>query len=313
MAIGFLHHYAVNLQKMQIFSAHYIVHIIGSQSLCEVNKMNYKSMTVCLDNGAGSSRRLEFALGLASQHGAQLNGLLISYAPLTIYGPYGEMAPAIAAWEISNEEKQQEEKKSFQRAAKAAGLSFDSAVYRSSEISKMIAHARESDISIIGQYNPAEKESGIGKNFPEIFVLKLGRPVLILPHTRNISPIFKKVVVAWDGGREAARALADAIPLLQLARRVKVLSVLKKNEQEKDFPRIDIAAYLTKHDVNASVEVVEEVDFGVADWMLSRAAEFEADLLVMGAYGHHRLTELILGGMTRSILRNMTLPVLMSH
>jgi nucleotide-binding universal stress UspA family protein len=107
--------------------------------------------------------------------------------------------------------------------------------------------------------------------------------------------------------------MADAMPLLRQAKRVTVLSISKKMDLEHDLPDVDIGAYLAKHEVNVEVERNEDIDVTPAEWLLFRTEELKADLLVMGAYGHSRVTELILGGTTRSVMQKMRLPVLMSH
>ena len=275
--------------------------------------MSYKSMTVCLDNSAGSSRRLDFALTLAAQHGAHLTGMHITNAPVIFYDPYVEWAPIMAEWEAASQKKQDQAKELFCSRAKKDGVNFDWVSYRSSDMQQVIAQARASDLTIIGQHDPADVETDFGNGFSENFVLHLGRPVLFLPHTGYLPKSFENIVVAWDGGREAARAMTDALPFLKLAQQVTVVTIYETVDAESDLPDIDIAAYLAKHDVKVEIERSEGIDMAPAEWLLSRSEFIGADLLVMGAYGHHRLTELVLGGMTRSVLRQMILPVLMSH
>lgn len=270
-------------------------------------------MTVCLDNSAGSSRRLDFSLALASQLGAHLLGLHLTYAPVIVYDPYAEMGQLLVEWEESIKKKQEYAKELFCSAAKKSDLSFNWAAYRSSDLNQVIAHARAADLTIIGQYDPKDAEANLGNSFHEILILKLGRPVLILPNASTLPEKFDNIIVAWDGGREAARAMADALPFLKKARLVRVLTISEKTERNKDLPDIDIAAYLAKHDVRVEIERTEKIDIAPADYLLARATELGADLLVMGAYGHNRLTELLLGGVTRTVMRQMTLPVLMSH
>lgn len=277
--------------------------------------MRCRSMTVCLDNSAGSSRRLEFAIALAAQHDAHLTGLHQTYAPLVPdpYG-YGEIVSLVAEWEASAKESQERAEAAFRTAAQMAGINFDWAGYRSSEPQRVIAHARSSDLAIIGQRDPpAVDTSDAGKGFNESFVLQLGRPVLYLPYAGNIPKTFDNIIVAWDGGREAARAMADAMPFLQRARQVQVLTIFENKDRGNDLPDVDIAAYLARHEVQVQIDKTENIDVKPGDWLLSRAADDGADLLVMGAYGHSRWSELVLGGVTHTVLREMTLPVLMSH
>lgn len=275
--------------------------------------MRYKSMIVCLDNSAESSQRLDFSLLLAAQHDAHLTGLHLTYAPVIMSDPYAVWAPMMLEWEESAKIQQERNRESFYLSANKAGVNCDWSGYRSSDFQKMITHARASDLVIIGQRNPAEIESDRSNDYPERLILKLGRPALLLPHAGTVQKTFDNIIVAWDGGREAARAIADAIPFLKLAQHVKILTMSESADLENDLPDVDMAAYLARHDVKAEIERNQSIHIAPADWLLSRAADSHANLLVMGAYGHSRLTELVLGSVTQSIMRQMNLPVLMSH
>ncbi|MES2069270.1 MAG: universal stress protein [Pseudomonadota bacterium] len=275
--------------------------------------MDYKSIAVCVDNSNGSPRQLKFALALAARHNAHLTGLHLTYGPLVPYDPYGQAAAIMMEWEETIMEKQARAEKSFRAAAQDAGINFDWLAFRSSERDEVLARARATDLVIVGQRDPADLQTDVGHAFHESFVLKLGRPVLFLPYTGELPGAFDNIIIAWDGGREAARAMADALPFLKKARQVKVLTVAEKEDRETDLPDVDIAAYLARHGVRIEIEKNEGVDMDPAEWLLSRAADLGADLLVMGAYGHSRMSELVLGGVTRSMLREMTVPVLMSH
>lgn len=275
--------------------------------------MSYKSMTVCLDNSAGSSRLLEFALTLAAQNNAHLSALHLTYAPIILSDPYAVWEPMMMEWEESAQTKQEHAREKFISEAAKAGVSADFSAYRSTDLPAVIAHARASDLTIVGQRNQGDSEGDLGNNFPISFVLKLGRPVLFFPYSGAGTTKFNTIIVAWDGGREATRAMADAMPFLKLAQQVKVLSISEHSDEDHDLPDIDIAAYLAKHHVKVEIERNDNVQIAPAEWLLSYAEKSGADLLVMGAYGHNRLTELILGGVTRTIMRQMSLPVLMSH
>ncbi len=275
--------------------------------------MSYKSLTVCLDNSASSSKRLEFAIALAVKHGAHLTALHLTYSPVIVYDQFAEIGPLLAEWETSIKKRQDSAKENFRSIVSKEGINFDWHAYRNSELEKVVAHARASDLTIMGQRNTKDAETDLGNSFHELMVLKLGRPVLFLPYGSDAPNNFNKILIAWDGGREAARAMADAMPFLKFAEQVMVLTINEKIDRSIELPDIDIAAYLAKHDVNVSIEKNDKVDVPAADWLLSRATDYGADLLVMGAYGHNRLTELLMGGVTRSTMRKMNLPVLMSH
>jgi len=165
------------------------------------------------------------------------------------------------------------------------------------------------DIVILGQRNP---DQTTGLDAPEEVVIACGRPVLIVPYAGHVDRIGDNAIVAWNGSREAARAVQDALPLLAASASVTVLLV--NPEEDADIEAADdLAVHLARHGLNASKLVVREEILAVSDTVLAQVAELSADLLVMGAYGHSRLRERVLGGVTRDVLRNMNVPVLMAH
>jgi nucleotide-binding universal stress UspA family protein len=119
-------------------------------------------------------------------------------------------------------------------------------------------------------------------------------------------------MVCWDGGRMAARAVADAMPFLTRAKAVEIVVVVERGKED-EMPGINLAQHLARHDVNVTVERIPMGDVAVADALLSHASDTSADLVVMGGYGHSRLRQFILGGVTRTVLKSMTAPTLLSH
>ncbi len=273
--------------------------------------MNYHTITVCLDQDESSKRLMEFAIGVAAQQDAHLKGLYLSYIPPVIYDLYGGLGPLVVEWDRQDEERRNTYEGLLRRSAGLAGVNVDWVVCRDLSWRLAMAHTRTADLTIIGQRIPGRTD--LSQGFYDSLVLKTGRPVLFLPHACNIPTAFDEILVAWDGGREAARAIADALPFLRKARHVSVLSVARSRNQGEELPDIDIAAYLARHKIKADVERNDNVSIDPAQWLLSRASDAGADLLVMGAYGHSRVSEIALGGVTRSIMQEMTLPVLMSH
>ena len=176
---------------------------------------------------------------------------------------------------------------------------------------------RHADLAVIGQENPDRGAFGASADLAESVVLASGRPVLIVPYVGTYSNAGRRVMVAWDASREAARAVADALPLLQAAESVVTLSANPgsgpRPDRHGDLPGADIARHLARHGVNVEVHRIETQDVAVADMLLNRIADESIDLLVMGAYGHARVREIWLGGVTRDVLRHMTVPVLVSH
>lgn len=275
--------------------------------------MSYKSICVCLDNSDASKDRLNFALDFATRQQAHLTGLYISYCPAVIVDPYGTWAPLLLECEETAKTQEKSAEASFNAAASNAGVPFNWISHRSDNFEAILAHARNNDLCIVGQRNPGDINTDLGNDFYELFVLKLGRPVLFLPFENRYPTQFATVMVAWNGSREAMRALTDALPLLKLAKQVFVLTINELRDVGKDLPDIDIAAFLTRHNVNVTVETRDSGEEKASDWLFSCTAEAGADLVVMGAYGHSRFNEIILGGMTREVMRKMSVPVLMSH
>ena len=148
----------------------------------------------------------------------------------------------------------------------------------------------------------------------EAVLFESGRPVLAVPYIGPDEAKIRNVIVAWDGRREASRAANEALPLLSKAETVSVVVVGDSAPSARTGePGADLALHLTRHGVNVSVKRISDAGIDVTNALLSHAADSEADLIVMGGYGHSRLREFVLGGATRGILGSMTLPVLMAH
>jgi nucleotide-binding universal stress UspA family protein len=139
--------------------------------------------------------------------------------------------------------------------------------------------------------------------------------MLVVPYIGARPTLGDNVLVAWDGGREASRAIADAFPLLERARRVTVIAVSRDEAAAADASPAEarLGAWLREHGVKVEIARHAVGDVSAGEWLLSRAADLGSDLIVMGGYGHTRVRELILGGVTRTMLQSMTVPVLMSH
>ena len=172
-------------------------------------------------------------------------------------------------------------------------------------------HARYADLVVIGQ---AEPESDSPRLADEL-IMAVGRPVLVVPYAGRFPTLGRRVMVAWNGGREATRAVHDAMPLLIGAQRVHVLAINPGHGMagHGDIPGADICLHLSRHGVNAVCEHVASDDLNVGEMLQSRAADEDVDLMVMGGYGRSRLREMVLGGATRHMLDSMPVPVLFSH
>ena len=178
----------------------------------------------------------------------------------------------------------------------------------------MVQHAFESDLVIVPQ-KQEDSVSGVETDFAERIILESGRPVLVIPTYGKFSNIGKQVLVAWNGTREAARAVFDAVPLMLDAENVTVSWLNSKETlpDEEVLAGSELATTLARHGIKATSQTFPTGDLGTGDALLSHASDVGADLLVMGAYGHSRIREYVFGGATRTVLETMTLPVLMSH
>ena len=164
------------------------------------------------------------------------------------------------------------------------------------------------DLVILGQSDPDHPSH---LQAPEAVVLGCGRPVLLVPYAGSFARVGDNAVIAWNASREAARAAHDALPLFAQAAKVTILSVNPTDEQRRSSERL--AQAFSRHGVSANPKAVSAKDLTAAEAVLSHTADDSGDLIVMGAYSHARVREIILGGMTRDMLRSMTVPVLMAH
>jgi nucleotide-binding universal stress UspA family protein len=177
-----------------------------------------------------------------------------------------------------------------------------------------IVHARYADLAIVGQLDPDNEAPGSPLS-PADVLLDSGRPALVVPYVGRFADVGQRVLIGWNASREAARAVNDALPLLARAAQVTVLAVNPRvgTMHHGATPGADIAAHLARHGITVTVEIAHVTELDASDTLLNRAADLGADLIVTGAYGRSRMRELVLGGVTRDLLRRMTVPVFMSH
>jgi nucleotide-binding universal stress UspA family protein len=260
--------------------------------------MTYKDLLVMVDDGFGATERIRFAVELAERFDAHLAGLYV--APAT-----RPDLPQVA----------RRARELFEGIAAQRRISMEWRAAHGFPVDVAPVQARYVDLAILGQLDPKNAQASVDCPPPEDIALSTGRPVLVMPHVGQYSAAGKRALVAWNASREATRAINDALPLLAAASSVTVLAVdpVVGREEHGEVPGADIGLYLARHGIKAHVEEAVSGEVGIGDVLLSRAADLGADLLVMGAYGHSRIRELMLGGVTRAILKSMTLPVLMSH
>lgn len=290
--------------------------------------MSYKSILVHIDDSKRNAARLDFAIDMANAHKAHLTGIYVLRAPTAVLYAEGGMPvefyekEAAATQDLANTAKA-----AFEKRLAKEGLSSEWRQGQGDHAEIVVTNARYADITIMGQTDLDDTSSSTPPDLAELVALSSGRPILTVPFAGDFKFGKPHIMVAWNGSREATRAIHDTLPLLQSAKKVTVLVVSQKQEADGhgEQPGADIALYLARHGIKAEAHHVvaprnssaghrfalPKVDVG--DEVLSRAADFSADMIVMGAYGHSRLRELVLGGVTHHVFRHMTVPVVVSH
>jgi nucleotide-binding universal stress UspA family protein len=275
----------------------------------------YKTLLVPVDERSKSTRSLELACRIASTFDSHLVGLFVKptgYLPSATWADgtdklLRELQQKAAA-ALSDEARAR-----FDSVMKPAGMPRTEWRTAEGERAGAVAlHARYADLVVVNQTEPDAPDA---THFGDAVLLSVGRPVLLVPYAGEIRKFAENVLVCWNASREASRAVTDALPLLARAANVTVLSVdgSATGTGHGESPGSDIALYLARHGVRAEVSRTPATAVDVGNVILSRAADLGADLIVMGAYGHSRVREIVLGGATRTLLQSMTVPVLMSH
>ncbi len=278
--------------------------------------MSYRTIAIHLDAGPRCAARTELAARLATRFASRLVGIAPTGLPdviVTMNSAVPDQLECIALSAATLRDQAEELTRRFEQRCTAAGVaSFEARVVVDEPIDALVRHGRCSDLVIVGQQDRNAPVEGVAFDFAQQVLLHAGTPVLVVPNAGSFATPGTRVVVAWKDRREAARAVRDALPLLRGADRVVLCSVDEPgNESSDEGEFAGVAPWLASHGIQAETRV--EAQGEVGDRLLSRAADFEADLIVSGGYGHSRLREWVLGGMTRALLEHMTVPILFSH
>ncbi|MGC2414553.1 MAG: universal stress protein [Stellaceae bacterium] len=298
--------------------------------------MAIKDILVCLDASEAGECRLTLAAGLAREHRAHLAAAYLFFERGTIsgqvYGPgaigIGIIGPAVSrigegSGDSSNSDRMPDisppvllaelVERRFRETLQPDGTADDWHLFDRSEAAALIALAKTADLVIVGQHLPDAPAAA--EFHPEEIVVACGRPLLVVPYAGSFPSVGKRVLIAWDGTREATRAVHDALPLIAAAEAVTVVSVAgRESDLDRQHPSLDrIVRHLERHGLAMRREEDVQAGLPVCDLLLSLASDIEADLIVAGAYHHSRFREAVLGGVSRELLDHMTVPVLMSH
>jgi nucleotide-binding universal stress UspA family protein len=281
--------------------------------------MAMKDILVHLDATAASAARLDVAAGLAQRLGAHLVGLFVVDIPLPVFAG-GDVGGGAVTAELLTQLRDSAVADAariaptFQERLRRDGISGEWREAEGSTPPQVALHGRYADLVVVGQSNP-DGGNPAAEATVEAALFTSGRPVLVVPYTWKGGTVGQRALLGWNASREAARAVNDALPLLQGAANVTVLTINATATPggHGEQPGADIALHLARHGLKVTVRHVDGADIGAGDLILNEAADLQADLIVMGGYGHSRLRELVLGGATRTILKQMTAPVLLSH
>jgi len=288
-----------------------------------------KDLVVKLSVGVRASPAEGYAISVAETFHAHVAGIAFFFHPVvpvtdagyTLADVYGSRSGAgkippemIEALQLDNAAATKAAIDRFATASAHAGISaepFTRGVSFAGVSDQFGRVARYYDLSVVGQAEP--ELSATEEKIIEAALFDSGRPVIVVPYIQKAPLKLDNVMVCWDGSRAATRAIADAMPFLERAGRVEVVIVTNERGKQDEVEGADMGRHLARHGLTVEVKRIVASDVDVADMLLSHAADTRTDFIVMGGYGHSRLREFVLGGVTSSILRTMTAPVLMSH
>ena len=279
--------------------------------------MSIKDILLHLDTATAVTGRLDLTAQLAQRLGARITGLFVADVAYPSFG--GDLgggaaiAEAIASMVADVEAEGGKLKPVFEERLRRDGIPGEWRQVEGFTARLVATYGLYADLVVVGQPAPDGPETS-GAALVEAALFETGRPVLLTPYAGKFKTIGTRALIGWNASAQAARAVHDAIPLLAQASAVTVLVVDARDDgTHGEEPGADIARHLARHGLKVDVKRITSTETDVSSTILSYAADSSTDLIVMGGYGHSRLREFILGGVTRGLLESMTVPVLMSH
>jgi len=288
--------------------------------------MPLKDLLVCFDRTDAGYARLELAFNLARACRAYLAGAYV--LPEAGSGGFGLARPAgmtglaedgvssggVASGALRAAEAAESAEQHFKSKLRLHGVEGEWHLLADGDSAALIELAKTVDLTIVGQCPPSSEPNGAARFRREDIVIAAGRPVLIIPYAGTFETVGKRILFAWDGTREANRALHDALSFFADADATVVFVGSHERDLTQHRPALDrVVHHLHHHGVAAKPEETLRGGLAVSDILLSRAADLAADMIVSGGYHHSTLREALLGGVSRDLLQHMTVPVLMSH
>ncbi len=277
--------------------------------------MSYKDIVVQLAEGPDCATRLKVALDLACLHGAHVVGLYVQPPlPMSAFPEVPVPVEVIDAQEAAAAQRLHTIEQQFLQATRQAGVNAEWRVSHADAVTALNVNARYADLLVTG-HSEDDSVSWFDVAATKHLALESGRPVLVVPCAAHPTSLGERILVAWNGSREAVRAVHDALPLLQRASFVQVVAINPSvgYGEHGAVPGADICLHLAHHGVQAEAYVGHVDGHAIGAALHTQATAMGADLVVMGAYGHSRFRELVLGGVTRHLLQHLQVPMLMAH
>jgi nucleotide-binding universal stress UspA family protein len=280
--------------------------------------MFYKTILVHVDESRHTRARVELAAKIAATYDAHLVGVALTGLPEIFYDPIvNPLDPAIEPLLQVPRQRAAAALAQFEEIARRYHTgSLETRLEENESVVGIIVQARYCDLVVLGQYDPDDTESSTKADFAQTVILECAVPVLVVPYASAVSTFGERVLLSWNASKQAVRAVHYALPMLQRAAQVDV-AVFDPNTLPASYravPDKDILTWLGRHGISAKVtRSVTAGDIDIGNALLSLAADRSSDLLVMGCYGHTRFREALLGGVSRQILKSMTLPILTAH
>lgn len=284
--------------------------------------MGYAGLAVHVDQAVYRKSVIEVALKLAATFDAHLTALhtytpsYSSYMNFADIPTWGGLEAALREEEEAARQHDDEFKARFESQVRQSGALKTEWCYARGELVRTAAmYARCADLMLMSQRDPDDAPAIGDRDTPAQVALLSGRPILVVPYVGSFDVIGKRIVIAWKGTREATRAVAAALPLLVRAESVDIVTIGEDERASESFgdgPGADVALYLARHCIKSSVSRIPQGDIRISETLLSTIADRGADLLCMGAYGHSRLRQLVMGGVTYDLMRHMTVPTLIA-
>ncbi len=279
--------------------------------------MDFKNLLLHLDHSSGCQNRLETAFALAKKHDALITGLFV--VPDYVVPSYVEAQISVDLITDVTEKalaRASETLSGYQKMADEAGVRLDAHVVEGQVIPILREHTKYSDLLILGQDQPDDPDNA-SYGLADALLFEGACACMVVPHSGKLALPGKRILLTWNASRESARALREAMSLMKSAETVVVLSS-EPDDSDVDIARghphaDELARFLESHGIESVSSGINDMDISASDAILGQAAEMNADLIVMGAYGHARLREIILGGVTRDLLKQSPVPLFLAH